>query len=295
MATQVNNGTQPQGEHKNKPRLRHEFVGMMFALAIGEVGLQAGSLIRAGNFGFFLPAYSHLFLATFMIAASWVGWSLSVAPGTRKDVRGIFQLEFVVLLIDVALVVNYFVLVRTVGATEKPLRIDPASTVAFWVFVIFCLYLFWDFVTRCVACFTAHKAKWLRNEGSRMLPTVICVVLAWLLWRTFSSTDRLHWLSADFALLCLVLLFRALKDLVSRLLPRESRDSQPSKVDDEPPPSPWVSFAWSLICGTGLILGTLATTNSWALPIPSSVAQEIGGSPPPASYVKGCCGDSAEY
>lgn len=31
-----------------EPTLRHEFVGMMFALTIGEVGLQAAALVKAG-------------------------------------------------------------------------------------------------------------------------------------------------------------------------------------------------------------------------------------------------------
>lgn len=37
-----------------------------------------------------------------------------------KDVDGIYQWEFVVLLIDVALVVIYFILVRTIDFTEAP-------------------------------------------------------------------------------------------------------------------------------------------------------------------------------
>ena len=93
---------------------------MMFAVAIGEVGLQSAALVRSGHFEQFLPAYSHLLLATIMIATSWVGWSVSVAPGARKDVDGIYQWEFVVLLIDVALVVIYFILVRTIDFTEAP-------------------------------------------------------------------------------------------------------------------------------------------------------------------------------
>jgi hypothetical protein len=102
-----------------RAKLRHEFVGMMFALAIGEVGLQAASLVQAGNILHYLPAYSHLFLATIVIATSWVGWSLSWAPGGRADVTGIFQWEFVILLLDVALVIVYFILVRTINFGES--------------------------------------------------------------------------------------------------------------------------------------------------------------------------------
>ena len=31
-----------------EPKLRHEFVGMMFAVAVGEVGLQTAALLQAG-------------------------------------------------------------------------------------------------------------------------------------------------------------------------------------------------------------------------------------------------------
>lgn len=118
-----------------QPRLRHEFVGMMFAIAIGEVGLQAAALAKAQHVVHFLPAYSHLFLATIVIATSWVGWSASVAPGARQDVQRIFQWEFVVLLLDVILVIFYFILVRTVdfGKDGTSPQIDPASTVAKWL------------------------------------------------------------------------------------------------------------------------------------------------------------------
>ena len=57
------------------PRLRREFIGMMFAITVGEIGLQTAALVQAGRPLHFLVAYSHLFLATFVVAASWVGWS----------------------------------------------------------------------------------------------------------------------------------------------------------------------------------------------------------------------------
>jgi hypothetical protein len=112
------------------PKLRHEFVGMMFAVTIGEVGLQAAALVHVGHPAQFLPAYFHLVLATIVVATSWVGWSLSVAPGARQDVGGVFQWEFIVLIVDVSLVITYFILVRTVDfGSEGSSHVDPASTV----------------------------------------------------------------------------------------------------------------------------------------------------------------------
>ena len=84
----------------NQPKLRHEFVGMMFAVTIGEVGLQVASLVQAKHYIHFLPFYFHLLLATIVITSSWVGWSLSQAPGARRDVKGVFTWGFVTLLLD---------------------------------------------------------------------------------------------------------------------------------------------------------------------------------------------------
>ena len=146
------------------PKLRHEFVGMMFAITIGEVGLQVAALVQAGHLAHYLPAYGHLILATTMIAASWVGWSVSMAPGARQDVRRVFGWEFVVLLLDVSMVITYFILVRTVdfGKESSP-RVAPASTVAGWVFGIFLLYLVWDVITKIVMNPGKLDRQWVRS------------------------------------------------------------------------------------------------------------------------------------
>ena len=140
----------PPPEAKSEPKLRHEFVGMMFAVAIGEVGVQTASLVRAGDWVHFLPAYSHLFLTTIVIATSWVGWTLSPAPGARRDVRSLFNRDFLVLLVDVFLVVVYFILAKTVDlAGEKELQLNAsARPETLWILVIFGTYIFWDVLTK---------------------------------------------------------------------------------------------------------------------------------------------------
>jgi hypothetical protein len=132
------------------PDLRREFVGIMFALAVGEVGLQAAALVQAGHPFHYLPAYSHLLLALLVIAASWVGWSRTQVPGAKKDVHELFEWAFVVLLLDTAMVVTYFILVRTVDFSDANRRIDSAEDVALWHVVIFGLYVVWDLVTKVV-------------------------------------------------------------------------------------------------------------------------------------------------
>lgn len=255
-----------------EPTLRHEFVGMMFALTIGEVGLQAAALVKAGHFVHYLPAYSHLLVATVMIATSWVGWSLSRAPGARLDVTGIFQWEFVILLLDVSMVVTYFILVRAFEfekANDVP-RIDPPSSMDFWVAVIFGLYIVWDFVTKVFIPQKKPDATWFEKYG-RMLPTVACLIIACGLTYVLRSADLPHYLTADFALFSLVLLFRALKDLVSAVTKKPRDQVVVSKIR-------WGSF-WTILCSAGLALGILATMCSWDWIIPDRIAQEIRSVP----------------
>ena len=266
------------------PKLRHEFVGMMFAITIGEVGLQVAALVQAGHAAHFLPAYGHLFLATIVVAASWVGWSVSLAPGARLDVRGVFQWEFIVLLLDVSLVITYFILVRTVdfGKESSP-RIDPASTVARWIFLIFLLYLFWDVITKVVIYLSKRDGHWLRLHGSRMIPTITCLILARIVWRQVEGADLPHRLSADFALLCLVLLFRALKDLISACFPRQTTSASLLRRTR-------MSLASSLVCACGITLGTMATKWSWPLLLPDSVVNEISAPLPAEGHAESLAG-----
>lgn len=259
-----------------EPKLRHEFVGMMFAITIGEVGLQAAALVQAGHWVHFLPAYAHLFLATVVVATSWVGWSLSAAPGARRDVQGVFQWEFFVLLLDVSLVIVYFILVRTIdfGKEATPPRTDPASSVARWILLIFGLYLLWDILTKIIISgrdretskkkFLQHFDRpWWRSVGSRMFPTVVCCVLALLIWCLVQSADPPHYLTADLSLFCLVLFFRALKELVSVYYqpPEDKARTGPARAMSKK-----LAIVLTVVFAFGMVLGTLWTACSWPLP-----------------------------
>ena len=251
-----------------EPRRKREFVGMMFAVTVGEVGLQVAPLVRAGHWVQFLPASSHLFLAFVVIATSWVGWTQSAAPGALKDVTSVFQWEFLVLLLDVALVITYFILVRTVHF-EKDQTFptpDSSSTVAFWVFVIFCQYFLWDFLTKVIIHWegSGRRKQWLHDSGSRMGPTILCGLLSLVLWRFVEAKDSPHYLTQDFALLWLILLFRALKDLVSAWFPKETLSFVKAKT---------ASKVWACMCLAMMVLGIAWTTCSW--PLPERIATEI--------------------
>lgn len=240
------------------PALRREFVGMMFAIAVGEVGLQTAALVQAGSPIRYLPAYSHLLLALFVIAASWVGWSRTQVPAAKIDVNELFEWPFVVLLLDMAMVVIYFILVRTVDFSGMNRRIDPASTVASWHVAIFFLYLIWDLVTKFAMCPRAVDSQECQKQvetKKRVWPTLICLFLSVLLWRLFAAVDvrSEHLLAADLSLLSLVLLFRALKGAIPGPGPITASMAKNRR---------WAFF----LCGM-ILVGTYLTIFSIPLPL----------------------------
>lgn len=196
-----------------------------------------------------------------------------LAPGVREDVTGILQWEFIILLLDVALVITYFILVRTINFSESGhSRIDPASKVAFWVVCIFALYLVWDCVSKILVDLRKKEGDWRRKYGSRMLPTILCLGVAWFIWQKVGNSDKVHFLSADAALLSLILLFRALKEVVSAAFPTGDKRK-----------SVGVPIFWSVIWSIGVTFGALATVNSWRLPLPNYIITQINAPDPTSS------------
>ena len=180
------------------------------------------------------------------------------------------QWEFLVLLLDVLLVVVYFILAKSVDfAGEGKIQLNAsAEPESFWIFVIFCLYLAWDVLTKIVLYWKERREEpWLRNYGVRMLPTLLCLVLAWAAMREFRNLDAPHVLTADFALLGIVLLFRALKDLISAFFSTRQVPANQLRAQRK-----W-AIVWTLLCGVGLIVGILWTTRSW--PLPGCIAVKI--------------------
>ena len=103
--------------------------------------------------------------------------------------------------------------------------------------------------------------------------------VSFLLWGRIlaPSADLPHYLTADFALLSLVLLFRALKDLVSAVTKKPRDQVAVSKIR-------WSSF-WTILCTAGLAFGIMATWRSWDWVIPDRIAQEIRSVPPSSSDI----------
>jgi len=207
---------------EDKPVLRHEFVGMMFAITVGEIAVNLYNLIALGNISYHLPAYSHLLLCMCVVATSWVGWTQSLSPGARRDVKRSLEPEFIILLIDVLLVIEYYLLVKYVdvqtdeGITRYNPSILPESIL---IIVIFCTFFVWDFFTKCVVSDKANPEKWWPNLALRILVTLVCVGLAFITFYFIHSAKGIGIVYADFALIALVFLFRAAKDLVSAYYP----------------------------------------------------------------------------
>jgi hypothetical protein len=252
----------------SEPKVRHEFVGMMFAVTIGEVGLQVASLVQAKHYVHFLPFYFHLLLATIVITSSWVGWSLSQAPGARRDVDGVFSLGFLTLLLDVFLVVTYFIMVRTieVGKGVEPSRIDPPEKVAGLIALMFGLYFIWDFITKILAYNRNRDGEWWRNCGLRMIPTSVCLVLALFVRWEVKGFDLEHYINADVALIALALSFRAFKDIISEAFPRTGKSFHRYKVVR--------AVVCSVACLLVLCLGIVSAKYSWPV-LPADVKGQI--------------------
>lgn len=108
-----------QQPHTEDP-LRYAFVEMLFALAVSQVAIHAADLVGIqSSLLEKLPGFAHLTLGLIVIAASWVGWRQSQSPGMKEQIRSLFSVRFVGLLIDVLLVILYFILVRSVEIEQK--------------------------------------------------------------------------------------------------------------------------------------------------------------------------------
>ena len=132
---------------------------------------------------------------------------------------------------DVLLVILYFILVRQVDlrAPERALdapRYEPSpEPEAFWTVVIFGGYLVWDVLSKIFAHKGEKDAEWRSAFGVRILVTVIVLAIAWITYFAIRGTATPWVPVADFALLCIYLLFCAGKDCASAYFPEKREGS----------------------------------------------------------------------
>lgn len=198
--------------------LRFVFVQMLFALTMGELAREAAGLIEVAPLRVAPSSYSHLILAFILITSSWVGWSSSSAPGNRLRVVSMFSWSFAVLVLDVVLVICYFIIVKGVEKPQGNLISASANNETTWILVVFLGYLIWDFITKGVIQDEDKNTLsfWDRISGrhfwGRGYASLVCSCLAAASWLALrNQTSQRNVILADGTLLALIVLFRALK------------------------------------------------------------------------------------
>ncbi len=216
---------------KGEDALRLTFVEMLFALAVAQVAIGAADIVEYGKLDGSAPAaISHLSLALLVIAMSWVGWQKSPSPGMKELVQRVASITFVGLVLDVLLVVAYFVVSRNSEvANHNGIPSLAAASVrpeAFWMCVIFGMYFLWDLVAD-VFSENCIPVKGL-IERVKLVPrlvfastfcSLLCLLLSFSVYY-FPRHDVSTWqvVSLDIALMCVVFAFRLLKAPVENFL-----------------------------------------------------------------------------
>jgi hypothetical protein len=190
--------------------LRWLLVSTLYAFAIAEIAVQSARLVDhkkrsvSGTFA----VVAHLIMVTIVVTTSWVGWTIAVArdPHPAHHLMIVFSSPFCLLLIDVGLVICYFIMAKLAGIPEskhEPLS-PSAGKASFWLMIVFGGYVVWGVI----AHFVMHG--WL--ELSLLWPSVACFALAivsWALIRSLTAFSAMVF--ADAGMAALVLMFRASK------------------------------------------------------------------------------------
>lgn len=202
------------------------FIGFLYACIAADIaGRFAKVSYRWSTYEQFLrehwwiPVYSHLILASFVLGTSWMAWSRAFAIGEVTSPDKVISAEALLVIVDFAILVMYFSLVVVVGnerksKSEHPELSRPARKhSSYWIAWILSAYVVWDFFayfliprSQCsVSCF------WTRSWMS-----MLCAALGWLafLWLNPVRSDRPGWmLAGDASMLALILFYRALKQV----------------------------------------------------------------------------------
>ncbi len=195
------------------------FVELMFAVAVGDAAIQIGKVMQAVRLtgDYFLkdirqvsPSIAHLLLAVLVIACSWVGWRRSNTTRYYMErLEGVFTWSFLILLVDIFLVICYFILAEGAEIPVKPkFPTDPLRVTAsaqpetVWVAVIMVTYVVWNVLT--IRMSVPHVRR-----GLRAIHVLFVATLAVAIWYLEGSVVRRRdVVCVDCQLMALVLLFR---------------------------------------------------------------------------------------
>lgn len=212
----------PPSPSKIDDGLRYTFVEMLFALAVGQVAIYIGDLYGINSaLEKKAAAGVHLLLSTILISASWVGWRKSASPGMETNISSIFSRRYLMLLIDVALVIIYFVLVRQVEmkniGSDILLATPSAKPEAYLILTTFCLYILWDLLTdifhgRALWAYTAFNlGKKFAVCSICLGSSILCALMSAFVSMAATKEDLYTVVALDVALLITVLFFRICK------------------------------------------------------------------------------------
>lgn len=211
--------------------LRYAFVEMLFALAVSQVAVHAADLSGAsGSWSERLSALTHLALGLTVVAASWVGWRQSRSPGMSQQISSLFSLRFVALLLDVLLVILYFILIRAVELQQKDgvstTSLPSATPEAMWLSAVFAVYVLWDliadlFTTGCLPPGLSGGTRFSKAvrvafvcTSASLLCTALCLAVWWL---SLGVSDGYRVALLDISLMVVVLFFRVAKAIETPL------------------------------------------------------------------------------
>ncbi len=207
-----------KNSNNESTKLRFDFIGMAFALALGQVGIEIGEFYSAG---LSLRKYPHvlfqLLLGTYIIASSWVGWNKSRSKGNLETIDNTFGKPFLLLLIDLFLVICYFIIIKGV---EKPYLEDnmnsniTAKPELFWSMVIMATYFIWDIVSKLIS-FNSKKFKFkvhFKTYLKRAYQAIICFSFLIILYNNIAYYNSYNTILIDIYILMVFILFRGLKE-----------------------------------------------------------------------------------
>jgi hypothetical protein len=193
-------------------KVRKDLVQVFFGLVLTQIAVYISSLVRIWDPSSpdYRAAWCHVILAFALTTTSWFGWQMSMRTARLKEEASVFQLGFVLSILDILLVTMYFLLVHKVeleGVAAFPPSPGPrlttasATAEACIITAVYFTYALWDL------------ARWFFREVKYgAWPSVVCTVLAGISIIP-ATTPMPPVLSTDFFLIGVVFLFRAFKRL----------------------------------------------------------------------------------
>jgi hypothetical protein len=217
--------------------LRFKFVELLFALAIGEVGVQVGELVVKNIDLIRNPQIvSHLLLVTIIISSSWVGWKTSMATSNVKLIHSTIDKEYIILLLDLFIVVCYFIMVRSVVGYYIEKENEPgvicntvtALNQTLWSMIIFGSYFVWDLVVRAnwekfrlkrfnIKDVFTEKSDF-RKFALECIPSLVGLIISICIFAVMRKTTGILKITiVNFILIFLFLCFRCGEEIVKNI------------------------------------------------------------------------------